>query len=233
VKRLALLALAALLALSACGASKQAGSGSTEAEPPPPQPTGLPDVARVACDEQGARVETPRVKPQPDGLHIEIANGTGAERAFSLSGDGSGLGFGVPPGPTAQVVDLAPGRLLVTCTDPAVEPVVGGEPLELVDEDGVWVSTQLGCVEQFSQAVDYVQGAEGSTSDPLAAARKAVESMAVEPDDVFERAGYADAELVEVRIVRDGRPIAVVDLVDDGGGRWLVTTISGCAPLEQ
>lgn len=229
----ALLVLAAALALPACGAGEEAGPGATEAEPEPPQPAALPSLARVVCDEEGATVETPEVKPRRDGLHLEIVNETAGERSFSLSGPSSGLGFGVPPGSTMQVVDLDPGTLTVTCTDPAAEPGPGGESLELVDEDGIWVSTRLACAEQFSQAIDYIQGATGETHDPLEAARKAAEGFTLEPDDVFELAGYPEAEVARVRLVRDGEPLAVVDLVDDGGGKWLVSTVTGCSSLES
>ncbi|HXV96189.1 MAG TPA: hypothetical protein VD695_06540 [Gaiellaceae bacterium] len=231
MKPLLLASLAVLLALPACGSGEEAGSGSTASEPQP-EPAALPDLARVVCDEQGVRVETEAVRPRADGLHVEIVNEAGSERAFSLSGAGTGLGFGVPPGPTVQVVDVGPGTLTVSCSDPATEPEEGGEPLELVDEDGVWVSTRLACEEQFSQVVDYVQGAKGESSDPLEAARKAVEGYAVEPDDAFERAGYPEAEIAKVRLVRGGEPLAVVDLVDDGAGKWLVSTVTGCAELQ-
>jgi hypothetical protein len=228
MRLLLLLALAAALGLSACGAGEEAGSGSTAAEP---EPVAVPDAARVVCDADGARVETPTVAPQADGLHVEIVNETDAERSFSLSGTDTGLGFGVPPGTTEQVVDLGPGTLTVGCDDPATEPVPG-EPIEVVDPEGLWVSTQLPCAEQFSMVTDYIQGAEGESTDPLEAARKAVESYGLEPDDVFEPAGYPEAEVPKVRLVRDGAPLAVVDLIDDGKGKWLVSTVTGCSSLE-
>ena len=71
------------------------------------------------------------------------------------------------------------------------------------------------------EVVDYIQGAAGETTDPLEAARKAVEGFGLEPDDVFERAGYPDTDVARVRMVRDGEPIAIVDLIDDGTGKWL------------
>ena len=107
-----------------------------------------------------------------------------------------------------------------------------GEPLQVVDPEGLWVSTELPCGEQFSSVADYIQGAEGETSDPLEAARKAVEGYGLEPDDVFEPAGYPEAEVPKIRLVRAGVPLAVVDLLDDGKGKWLVGTITGCSSLE-
>jgi len=229
MKGFVVLALAASLGLPACGA----GQGAEPLAPTGgPEAAALPDVARIVCEPDGTRVEPPSVKPQPDGIHIEIVNETGSERSFSLtSADGGGMGIGAPAGTSTQVVDLGPGTLTVACTDPALE-AEAGEPLEVVDEDGIWVSTQLGCTEQFSQVADYVQGAKGETSDPLQAARKAVEGYGLEPDDVFERAGYPDTDVVKVRLVRAGEQLAVVDLIDDGTGKWLVSTVTGCSSLE-
>ena len=225
------LALAAVLGLSACGAGEEAGPTSTapEAEPAPEL---VPAAARVVCGPDGVTVETPAAAPQPDGVHVVVVNETDAERAVSLSGDTAGLGFGAPPGETEEVVDLGPGGLTVGCDDPAAEPQPG-EPLEIVDPEGIWVSTELPCSEQFSQVADYIEGAKGETSDPLAAARTAVEAYGLEPDDVFEPAGYPEAESPAVRLVRGGAPIAVVYLFRDGGGKWLAGTVTGCSSLQD
>lgn len=232
--RILALLVVALLGLTACGAGEDADSGSGgPAESTEPEPTALPDVARVVCDENGAHLETTSVRPQPDGIHFEIVNETGSERSVAIqNAQGTGTGMGVPAGTSTQVVDVEPGALTVSCTDPATEPGAG-EALEVIDEDGIWVSTRLGCAEQFSGVVDYIQGASGETSDPLEAAKKAVEGFGLEPDDVFERAGYPDTDTARVRMVRDGEPIAVVDLIDDGTGKWLESMVTGCSSLEH
>ena len=232
MNRILVLLAVALLGLTACGAGEDAGSGGSRREHEP-EPTALPDVARIVCDENGARLETPSVRPQPDGIHFEIVNETGSERSVAIqNAQGTGTGMGVPAGTSTQVVDVEPGAVTVSCTDPATEPGAG-EALEVVDEDGIWVSTRLSCAEQFSQVVDYIQGASGETTDPLEAARKAVEGFGLEPDDVFERAGYPDTDTARVRMVRDGEPIAIVDLIDDGTGKWLVSMVTGCSSLEN
>ena len=225
------LALAAALALTACGAGEKAGSGPTasEAQPAPP---AVPAAARVVCGPDGVTVETPMAAPQPDGVHVVVVNETDAERAVSLSGDTAGLGFPALPGETEEVVDLGPGALTVGCDDPATEPKPG-EPIEIVDPEGIWISTELPCGEQFSSVLDYMQGAKGETSDPLQAARKAVEDYGLEPDDVFEPAGYPEAAAPAIRLVRDGEPLAVVHLLDDGEGKWLVNTVTGCSSLQN
>ena len=47
------------------------------------------------------------------------------------------------------------------------------------------------------------------------------------------RAGYPETDTVRVRVVRDGEPIAVIDLIDDGTGKWLVSMVTGCSSLEN
>jgi hypothetical protein len=224
------LTLVASLGLAACGAGQEAGSGPTASEAQP-EPPAVPAAARVTCTEDGVVVETPAAAPQPDGFHVVIVNETDAERSFSLSGDSGGLGFGAPPGEMEEVVDLGPGPVTVGCDDPATEPRPG-EPLEIVDPEGIWVPTALPCADQFSQVIDYIQGAKGETSDPLEAARRAVEGYGLEPDDAFEPVGYPEAEVPKIALVRAGAPLAVIDLMDDGQGKWLVGTVTACSSLE-
>jgi hypothetical protein len=230
MNRLLLLALVAALGLPACGA------GSADA---PPEETiepasRAPDVARIVCAEEGAtRVETPAVRPQGDGVHLEIVNESGGERAFSATdGQGGGLGGSAPAGTSTQVLDLGPGTLTVSCDDPETGPVAG-KHLEVVDEDGVWVSTTLRCPEQFSAVLDYIMGAEGESADPLEAARTGLAGYKVQAGDDFELAGYPEAESLSVRLVRDGESVAVVQLAPDGAGKWLVSMVTGCSTLQE
>jgi hypothetical protein len=225
--RLAVLALAAVLGLAACG-SNESPEATPEAKG---EPAPLPNIARIVCKAGGPPlIETPAVKPQRDGVHLEVVNETGADLSLVLPT----MGTGVPVGTSTQIVDLGPGELTVACAAP--ETLGDGEPpstpLEVVDQDGVWVSDLLDCPEQFSQVIDYELDARGETSDPLEAARKAVEGYGLEPDDVFERAGYPAGDDARVRLVRNGESLAVVFLVDDGAGKWLVGGVNGCSSLE-
>jgi hypothetical protein len=225
--RLALLGLVAALGLAACG-SMEEPEATPQAES---EPTGLPDVARIACKSDGPPVvETPAIKPQADGVHLEIVNETGAELTLVLPT----LGTGAPKGTSTQIVDLGPGELTVACraADDLAEVEPPAATLEVVDQDGVWVSDVLACPEQFSQVNDYAVDARGETSDPLEAARKALAGYGLEPNDVLERAGYPAADGARVRLVRDGETLAVVLLVDDGTGKWLVGGLNGCSSLQ-
>ena len=83
-----LLVVAAVLALTGCGAGSEAGpAGSTESS----EPEALPDVAGVVCQaESPPRLEAPAVKPQPDGVHIRFVNQTGKDLTFSIEDPGEG-----------------------------------------------------------------------------------------------------------------------------------------------
>lgn len=228
--RVLVLAIAAALGLTACGAAEEVEpAGST----PSSDPAGpLPDVARVVCAVHGARLETDAVKPQLDGVHLEIVNDTGEDRSLSVieSQGGGGLGESAPAGTSTLVVALAPGTLEVSCAD-LREKEPTGSRLEVVDEDGVWISTTLDCTDGFSGTADYVPGAKGK-DDPLAAAEKALVAYRQNDDDV-EPAGYPDAPTPVYRLVRDGETLATVSLLDDGSGGWLADTVTGCSSLQD
>ena len=164
MKLLCVLTLAAALGLTGCGAGDETSpAGSTgDSEPE----AALPDVARVVCEPDGTRLDTQSVRPQRDGVHLDVVNETGEDRSISvLDPQGGGLGEGAPAGTSTMVVALGPGTLEVTCSDP-LAAVEQGSPLEVVDEDGLWISTNLDCTEGFSGTSDYTPDARGD-ADPL------------------------------------------------------------------
>ena len=224
-----LLAIAAALCLPACGAGEEAEpAGSTDSSDPK---TALPDIALVVCDPTGTRLATPTVKPQPDGVHLQIENDTGSERSISvLDPQGGGMGQGAPVGRSELVVDLGPGTLEVACADPRAD-AKSGSLLEVVDEDGLWISTKLDCTVGFSGVSDYAPDARGD-ADRLTAARDGLGSY-TQPGDVLEPAGYPEAETPLYRLVRGGEVLATVNLLDDGAGGWLPSTVNGCSSLSD
>lgn len=173
VKALLVLALASTLGLTACGAGEASRpAGSTERAE---HGVALPDVGRVVCEPNGTRLETQSVKPQLDGVHLEIVNDMGRARSISvLDPQGGGLGENAPVGTSTLVVDLGPGALEVTCSDPSAD-VEQGSALAVIDEDGLWISTTLDCTVGFSGISDYTPEARGD-ADPLTAARKGLKA---------------------------------------------------------
>jgi hypothetical protein len=225
------LAVAAALGLTACGAGDDEAAPAESTETSEPEQVALPDVARVVCAVHGTRLETDTVKPQPDGVHVEVVNETGEERSVSvLDPQGAGMGQSAPAGTSTLVVALAPGALEVTCSD-LREEEREGSMLQVVDEDGVWISTTLDCMLGFSGTSDYTPDARGD-ADPLTAAQSGLESY-MQPGDVVEPAGYPEAETPLYRLMRDGEVLATVELMDDGHGGWLPSTVEGCSTLTD
>lgn len=224
-------ALAAAFALPACGAGQESvPTGSTKRPEPD---VALPNVARVVCvSGKAPTIETPAVKSQRDGVHVRFVNETGEDLSFSIDDPTEGgMGSGAPRGTSTHVVDLHPGTASIACYDAFAED--GGKvpraPLEIADEDGIWISAKLDCTASFTGTSDYVAGVPGD-ADPLEAARQALASY-MQPADVVELAGYPDAATPLYRLVRAGEVLAVVGLLDDGAGGWLGDTVTGCSSL--
>ncbi len=53
----------------------------------------LPDAATVICDEEGTRVETPAVRPKPNGVLLVVDNRTSEDLGISYR-QGSGGRWG-------------------------------------------------------------------------------------------------------------------------------------------
>jgi hypothetical protein len=232
--RVLALALAAALGLSACGAAEEVEpAGSTASSEPEAR---LPDIARVVCVPGGPpRIETPAVRPQSDGIHIELVNATGKRLVLSIEdSSGGGMGSDAPRGTSGQVVDLQPGTVAIACYGlDEDDGEVAQSRLEIVDQDAQWISVELSndCQVGFSGITDYVPEARGE-DDPLAAAKGALAPYMRE-GDVVERAGYRDAAALTYRLVRAGETLATVSLFDDGSGGWLADTVTGCSSLQD
>ena len=196
------LALVPPWASSACGTGEEAGSGSTVAEPEPgggprhrPRRLHGGRNPRGDADGRAAAGRDPRRDRQRDGRRALLL----AERT------GTGLGFGAPPGRPSRSSTSAPGALTVGCDDPATEPKPG-EPIEIVDPEGLWVSTQLPCASSSPPS---------STTSRARRARRATRSR--RPARPSRTTGSSRRRLragrlsggrsrPKVRLVRDGAP---------------------------
>jgi hypothetical protein len=213
-----------------------AGCGQGAAEPGPTasraEATPLPGVAEIECEVNGARVLTTRVRPQADGVHLEVSNNTGEELAFSAEESKTGgQGASAPPGSVDYVWSLAPGKISVKCTNDEADPSeVEGAIVDVVDEDGLWVSTSLtgSCKEASMSTADYALGAQGGKGDPVDIARRLFEKQGLEPGDVVEPAGYPESDETIVRVTRSGDVIATMSFLSDGAGGWLPENTTVC-----
>jgi hypothetical protein len=222
--------------LVALVAGLAAGCGQKSAEPAPTAPAAeaasLPDVAQIECQANGARVLTERVRPQPDGVHLEVRNDTGTDLAFSVEdSEHGGQGSSAPTGSVKYVWSLPPGKAFVTCTSYEADPSeVPKAKLEVVDEEGLWVSTSLweSCTEAVTGTSDYAAGANGEKGDPVEIARKLFEKQGLEPGDVVEPAGYPEGDETVARVTRSGDVVATMSFLSDGAGGWLPQDTTVC-----
>jgi hypothetical protein len=75
-----ILALSVLLpALAGCGGGSPVRTGDRDSSGLAPGVDEQPaDVARIVCGKDAVRVETPVVRAQRDGVHLELENSGGA-----------------------------------------------------------------------------------------------------------------------------------------------------------
>jgi hypothetical protein len=83
--RLFSLALATLAALvsPACGSVSSGRSGESRSSP-------LPAIAQIICEPSETRLLRPAVRPQADGVHLNVQNNGTREIAFVVDDPGSG-----------------------------------------------------------------------------------------------------------------------------------------------
>jgi hypothetical protein len=207
-----------------------AGCGEARAEPPataPSSPSGsLPDVAVVDCTADGTTLATPSVRPQPDGIHVELRHQSGDPATLSTD-----QGGGWKPGDDI-VLTAPPGDVRMGCmtdadwnADPPDQR--GWVALHVDDPDHVWVDDRTVGDRCSGSAIDYGAEARGVPLAELpASAHKAFHD--VQPDDVVGPAGYPRQQPVEYRLVHDGEVRAVARYFDDGHGGWLLEGVDDC-----
>jgi hypothetical protein len=215
--------------LAACGAeqepaAEQAGAPAAETSPAP-----LPDVAEIVCGSDGVQLLTPRVATQPDGVHVSIRNETGAPFGIAVETESAGFGNSIPAGESEAVWPEGPGTLRVSCGDGTTDGA--GEELEVIDEGGYWAPYAIeDCANVETAQLDYIADAPGEKGEPTDVARKYL-GESVQEGDTVELAGYespGENNATWVRLVRDGKVVAAVDLMKTPDGGWLVNTVSTC-----
>ena len=192
------------------------------------QPVAAPFVEIVCTEDGGTRLWTPVVEVQPDGVHVDVENRSGEPTSFF------GLSVDVDEGRHKEVVSEPPGTLRVACY-PYSQHETDAKPvkydLELVDPKGHWVATELECesdsmVQSMISDFAYPLG-KGWSKDPVQLIHDGVKGL--ETDDVVELAGYPEAEIPTVRVVRDERVIATFGFIQADDGGLAIETSESCA----
>lgn len=173
----------------------------------------------VTCTLSGTEADAPRAAIQQDGLHVHIRNTSGADRLFDVEGVG---GDSAPSVEGFQVWRVPTGTARFNCGPPGADPVA----VEIVDPAGYYVSDTLDCPSATRGSIDYGAGTAGQKGDVLVVARGQIGGLRA--GDRVERAGYPRADQPSVRVVRDGKTVAVAGYDPDGAGGWLLSGTSVC-----
>lgn len=216
--------------IAACGSpgtSLGASSGNQMQEPP------VADVLEVICHSDGTRVETPRVRAFPDGVHARFENPAGATeywvRAVTSPDEGN-HGGRVPDGEARwRWWSDAPGEYYIACYDKD-EPLPYYElddryaRYEVVDIDHLWVSWDVECSQSSDIDNEPVPGAE-TQEDVFEWFR---DRFDLPPGD-FRRPGYPKTEWKGNPwvLVDEGHTIAALHPWKENSG-WTITSGQAC-----
>ena len=216
--RTRVLVLAAASAIAITGGALLLTADRTR--PPQLSFSSVPDVARVVCDEDGTRVLTPIVRPQPDGVYLTVLNRADARQIqlhhirHTESEHGSAVGEQLQPGLNSRTQgwSIEPGELVVACLPTGHDAFweVPNATLTVVDPEGLWVPTEVEC---FTRVVHGHSGIEGDlyglspdeariAFDPFVAG--------LHDDDRIVSPGYSDTPWAVpfYVVVRDGVVVA-------------------------
>ena len=177
------------------------------------QPVAAPFVEIVCTEDGGTRLWTPLVEVQSDGVHLDVENRAGEHASID------GFPLDVGEGRQKAVVKTPPGRMKVAC-NPFSKHGGSKKPvkydLQLVDPEDHWVSTELECeTDAVVVTTSYTPEPIGD-EDPAGAVEEMVKGL--KNDDVVEAAGYLQADVPTVRIVRDSKVVGVIGFAETEGG---------------
>jgi hypothetical protein len=201
----------------------RSSSGSTVAVGSLPPP--IPATAQMTCDGHTTEVSTPAVQPQPDGVHIAVENTSGQDLGLEVQDVGD---ENAPLGTHDTIWQIGPGNYEVRCTSPLPNADAGPfQPLVVQDPDHLWISTDLDCDSVTGTASAVVPGAVGGKGTPAGILESHL--TGVQSDDTIAAAGYSNGSEPMIRIVRDGKVIALYHFMSDEQGGWLVDSSQQCS----
>jgi hypothetical protein len=213
--------LAVLAPWSDPGVDVVASSGPTTDTAPPPSGSTADAPAVVRCTPAGLVVESDAFVAGSAGVDLVLHNERGAASSLVVGPGGDVLDAGAV---ADMVATVAPGPLVVSCSDATTGELVGSETVVTVqDPDGHWLGpAEPTCV---GAAQLYPGAGEVSATTPEAAADLLVPS---EWSGRFERRGYAAADPAAVALIRDSRVVAVATVGEVGDDAWSLVAASWC-----
>jgi hypothetical protein len=186
----------------------------------------IPDVARVSCLPDGARLDAAAVRPGQDGVRFLVRNDASPHRLRirpAAGGSATELLLGGGFGPEATVA-LAPGAVRVACVR-AGAPAEPTAPLVVVDPLELWVSPEPECDDE--RQADLSVPFRGVDEDPADTLRRSL--LGLGDADAIAKPGYPGTEWHGdmVVVLRDGHTIGRVTRAQDHG-TWTLA-VRACA----
>lgn len=182
---------------------------------PPAAPAELPRAVEVVCEPTGIEVPVASVRPERDGLHIEVLNALGVDTVLTVSGDGWRSGdIPILPGPFEVRQPVPPGDVTIGCE-------IAGEmqrrQVDLVDASGYYRVPELDCDEADAVTLRNLPVPEPDVTNIITAARSALHPQVVggaDSDAIGPVRGYQSQRLGDatadplVQVARDGNVVA-------------------------
>ena len=193
---------------------------------PPAAPRDDPEAVLV-CGRSKARLETPTVEAQPDGVHLVVKNTSGGDAGFFFDSRGAAGGRNAFAPRSEHVLEAPPGKLKVGCYFPGPDSPQSKElTIQVRDPNGYYTDVTLDCPGNTVGAgiPEYAPGSRGEKGDPV----ELTEEDYAKPGDEVRSVGYRDDRSVSVAVVRNGRAVRIIDWGRAGRGRWLVDTDNFC-----
>ena len=188
---------------------------SSGSDTPEAAPVELPRQVQVLCDPTGIVVPVASVRPERDGLHIQVSNSLGTPTVIEVEGDGWRSGeITVQPGVAEVRQPVPPGELTIGCE---IAGDLQRRRVDLVDLGGYYRTPELDC-EQADVVIlrDLPVGVPGATNI-IVAARSALDphlTGGTEADGIGPIRGYQSQRLGDattdpvVQVTRDGTVVA-------------------------
>ena len=239
--RAALVMVAVAAIVLGCGSTEPSvssapvasGPSTTAADPTMPSaaPTVTPEppIGEVSCSAAGP-VATSPLEASPDGVHLRLDLPDDVQIVVrDTLGRPTQDGLG-SPGDTISY--LGPGEYTMACRDTTTDLVTPWVPLSIIDPTGIWVDDRvIDCPDRSTGIADYGQGTKGISADDLVEdLRQHVQGL--RPGDQVTVAGYPEGAPHKVRIVRDGRVIALAEYeAFEQPDNWVRSTYTYCTSI--
>jgi hypothetical protein len=194
----------------------------------------LPDTVEVRCTARGIEIPVASVRPQRDGLHVQVFNDLVAPVEVRVVKEAVWTGRqSFATGAVATMVQpVPPGSIQIGCFGAGVEDA---NTVELVDVHSYYQKPELMCPSEDEAIQITDPGGSGRAMSTTAREVVASQGLRAEDLDFGPLRGYPDQRFSDptddptVQVSRDGDTVAFVHLQRaDDHHEWSAVAIEGC-----